>query len=107
MLKLNKYLREIGIDENSYPFNEKERQSDCRYKEDEDGFVPAEFWNLDTTFAMYIYSHLCYFRDNCNYGHPGNLSEEQWNNILGKSTGWKVGNTSIKKIICSDGEITL
>ena len=82
MLKLNKYLREIGIDENSYPFNEKERQSDCRYKEDEDGFVSAEFWNLDTTFAMYIYSHLCYFRDNCNYGHPGNLSEEQWNKIL-------------------------
>ena len=84
MLKLNKYLREIGIDENSYPFNEKERQSDCRYKEDKDGFVPAEFWNLDTTFAMYIYSHLCYFRDNYNYGHPGNLSEEQWNNILNK-----------------------
>ena len=39
MLKLNKYLREIGIDENSYPFNEKERQLDCRYKEDEDGFA--------------------------------------------------------------------
>lgn len=34
-------------------------------------------------------------------------TKEQWNNILGKSTGWKVGNTSIKKIICSDGEITL
>lgn len=84
MLKLNKYLREIGIDENFYLFNEKEKQSDYRYKEDEDGFVPAECWNLDTTFAMYIYSHLCYFRDNCNYGHPGNLSEEQWNNILNK-----------------------
>lgn len=84
MLKLNKYLRELGINENFYLFNEKEKQSDCRYKEDEDGFVPAECWNLDTTFAMYIYSHLCYFRDNCNYGHPGNLSEEQWNNILNK-----------------------
>lgn len=84
MLKLNKYLRELGIDENFYLFNEKEKQSDYRYKEDEDGFVPAECWNLDTTFAMYIYSHLCYFRDNCNYGHPGNLSEEQWDNILNK-----------------------
>lgn len=84
MLKLNKYLRELGIDENFYLFNEKEKQLDYRYKEDEDGFVPAECWNLDTTFAMYIYSHLCYFRDNCNYGHPGNLSEEQWNNILNK-----------------------
>ena len=84
MLKLNKYLRELGIDENFYLFNEKEKQSDYRYKEDEDGFVPAECWNLDTTFTMYIYSHLCYFRDNCNYGHPGNLSEKQWNNILNK-----------------------
>ena len=84
MLKLNKYLRELGIDENFYLFDEKMKQLDCRYKEDENGFVPAECWNLDTTFAMYIYSHLCYFRDNCNYGHPGNLSEEQWNNILNK-----------------------
>lgn len=84
MLKLNKYLRELGIDENFYLFDEKMKQLDCRYKEDKNGFVPAECWNLDTTFAMYIYSHLCYFRDNCNYGHPGNLSEEQWNNILNK-----------------------
>ena len=84
MLKLNKYLRELGIDENFYLFDEKMKQLDCRYKEGENGFVPAECWNLDTTFAMYIYSHLCYFRDNCNYGHPGNLSEEQWNNILNK-----------------------
>lgn len=84
MLKLNKYLRELGIDENFYLFDEKMKQLDCRYKEDENGFVPAECWNLDTTFAMYIYSHLCYFRDNCNYGYPGNLSEEQWNNILNK-----------------------
>ena len=84
MLKLNKYLRELGIDENFYLFDEKMKQLDCRYKEDENGFVPAECWNLDTTFAMYIYSHLCYFRDNCNYVHPGNLSEEQWNNILNK-----------------------
>ena len=84
MLKLNKYLRELGIDENFYLFDEKMKQLDCRYKEDENGFVPAECWDLDTTFAMYIYSHLCYFRDNCNYGHPGNLSEEQWNNILNK-----------------------
>ena len=84
MLKLNKYLRELGIDENFYLFDEKMKQLDCRYKEDENGFVPAECWNLDTTFAMYIYSHLCYFRDNCNYEHPGNLSKEQWNNILNK-----------------------
>ena len=32
---------------------------------------------------------------------------DEWNNTLGKTSSWKNGNTSIKKIICSDGEITL
>ena len=81
MLQLNKYLRELGIDENYWLFRDKQL-NDNRYKPDEDGFIPAEFWNLDSTLAMYIYSHLCYFRDNCNVGHPGNMSEEKWNKIL-------------------------
>lgn len=81
MLQLNKYLKELGIDENYWLFRDKQL-NDNRYKPDEDGFIPAEFWNLDSTFAMYIYSHLCYFRDNCNVGHPGNMSEEKWNKIL-------------------------
>ena len=81
MLQLNKYLKELGIDENYWLFRNKQL-NDNRYKPDEDGFIPAEFWNLDSTLAMYIYSHLCYFRDNCNVGHPGNMSEEKWNKIL-------------------------
>lgn len=81
MLQLNKYLKELGIDENYWLFRDKQL-NDNRYKPDEDGFIPAEFWNLDSTLAMYIYSHLCYFRDNCNIGHPGNMSEEKWNKIL-------------------------
>lgn len=81
MLQLNKYLKELGIDENYWLFRDKQL-NDNRYKPDEDGFIPAEFWNLDSTLAMYIYSHLCYFRDNCNVGHPGNISEEKWNKIL-------------------------
>ena len=32
---------------------------------------------------------------------------DEWNNTLGKTSSWKNGNTSIKKIICSDGGITL
>ena len=32
---------------------------------------------------------------------------DEWNGTLGKTSSWKNGNTSIKKIICSDGEITL
>lgn len=81
MLQLNKYLKELGIDENYWLFRDKQL-NDNRYKPDEDGFILAEFWNLDSTLAMYIYSHLCYFRDNCNVGHPGNMSEEKWNKIL-------------------------
>ena len=81
MLQLNKYLKELGIDENYWLFRDKQL-NDNRYKPDEDGFIRAEFWNLDSTLAMYIYSHLCYFRDNCNVGHPGNMSEEKWNKIL-------------------------
>lgn len=81
MLQLNKYLKELGIDENYWLFRDKQL-NDNRYKPDEDGFIPAEFWNLDSTLAMYVYSHLCYFRDNCNVGHPGNMSEEKWNKIL-------------------------
>lgn len=81
MLQLNKYLKELGIDENYWLFRDKQL-NDNRYKPNEDGFIPAEFWNLDSTLAMYIYSHLCYFRDNCNVGHPGNMSEEKWNKIL-------------------------
>ena len=81
MLQLNKYLKELGIDENYWLFRDKQL-NDNRYKPDEDGFIPAEFWNLDSTLTMYIYSHLCYFRDNCNVGHPGNMSEDKWNKIL-------------------------
>ena len=81
MLKPNKYLREIGIDENFWLFKDA-KSGDNRYKPDEDGFVNAEFWNLDSTFAMYIYSHLCYFKEHCNVGHPGNMTWKQWNKCL-------------------------
>ena len=33
--------------------------------------------------------------------------KEEWNNIVTKSNLWKNGNSSITKIICSDGEINL
>ena len=32
---------------------------------------------------------------------------DEWNNTLGKTSSWKSGNTSITKVICSDGEINL
>ena len=81
MLQLNKYLRELGIDENYWLFKD---EKDGRYKPDEDGFVNAETFNLDATLSMVIYSYLCYFRDNCLVGHPGSMTFEKWKEIIDK-----------------------
>lgn len=81
MLQLNKYLRELGIDENYWLFKDEE---DGRYKPDEDGFINAETFNLDATLSMVIYSYLCYFRDNCLVGHPGSMTFEKWKEIIDK-----------------------
>lgn len=79
MLQLNKYLREVGIDENYWLFKS---QNDTRYKPDEEGFIAAEYWNLDATLAMIIYSSLRYFKDHCNYGYPECMTQEQWDKCL-------------------------
>lgn len=81
MLQLNKYLRELGIDENYWLFKEK---NDKRYQPDEDGFINAETFNLDATLSMIIYSYLCYFRDNCLVGSPANITFEKWKEIINK-----------------------
>ena len=81
MLQLNKYLRELGIDENYWLFKDEE---DGRYKPDEDGFINAETFNLDATLSMIIYSYLCYFRDNCLVGYPGSMTFEKWKEIIDK-----------------------
>jgi len=109
MLYLNKYLKELGIDENYWLFDKKTIERDNRYKPDEDGFINAEFFNLDMTFNMYIYSHLCYFRDNCLNGHPGSMTFEQWKSIIDKmiegfklqiitDNDWKISKNKQKKI---------
>lgn len=59
---------------------------DRRYKYDEDGFVPAETWNLDYTLACIIYSYLCYFRDHESMiSTPGKFNTvEEWQDVLNK-----------------------
>lgn len=79
MIKLNKYLKEIGIDENNWLFCE---HDDPRYQEDEEGFKHAEFFDLDYSLSLYIYSHLCYFKEYCLVGHPANMTFEKWQEIL-------------------------
>lgn len=82
MLKYNKYLKELGIKENDFPFAKVE--GDPRYSEDEDGFRDCEFFNMDATLAMIIYSHLCYFKEHCLYGSPGYMEPEKWAAIIDK-----------------------
>ena len=91
-MKLNKYLREIGVDESRESFDEKIKEYDSRYLPDDEGFVHADFFSLDSTFSLYIYSHLCYFKEHCaKFAVPGSLAEgnfeeglKKWNSILDK-----------------------
>ena len=82
VLKPNKYLKEIGIDENYWLFN-KNNQNDLRYVPDKEGFVDAEHFSLDTTLSLYIYSQLCYFKEYCiKYTTPVELTHEKWVEIV-------------------------
>ena len=82
ILKPNRYLKELGIDENYWLFN-KSNQDDSRYIPDEEGFVDAEHFNLDTSLSLYIYSQLCYFRDYLmTCGTPCGLTHEKWEEIV-------------------------
>ena len=84
MIQLNKYLKEIGIDEHYWLFEKNNINNDKRYQPDQDGFINAETFNLDTVLSMHIYSYLCYFRDNCLVGHPASLEFEEWKEIINK-----------------------
>lgn len=109
MIELNKYLRELGIDEHYWLFDKERRKTDNRYIPDEEGFVNAETFNLDVSLSMHIYSQLCYFRDNCLNGHPGYMTFEEWKNIIDKmieafrlqiitDNEWNISKNKQKKI---------
>ena len=82
MVKFNKYLKELGLNEDDYPFNRVE--GDSYYVEDEEGFKKSEFFSLDYSLSLYIYSQLCYFREYCLYGYPNGFTEEKWKDTLDK-----------------------
>lgn len=84
MIQLNKYLKEIGIDENYWLFDKEMKKIDPRYMPDKEGFVNAETFSLDVSLSMYIYSQLCYFRDNCLNGYPSSMTFEEWKATLDK-----------------------
>lgn len=84
-MKLNKYLKDLGLDWCDLPGNydgklhncsinkiEKSPAADPRNKEDEEGFCKYEFFSLDYSMALYIYPRLCKFRDEyAKFGTPG------------------------------------
>lgn len=82
-IKINKYLRDIGINEENY-WILNEKSGDPRYEEDEDGFIEAETWELNTTLAMMNYSYLCYFREHCLHSYPIGLTFEKWQEYIDK-----------------------
>lgn len=82
ILKPNRFLKEIGINEDYWLFNE-ENKDDLRYVPDEEGFVDAEHFSLDTSLSLYIYSQLCYFRKYpIECGTPIGLTHEKWIEIV-------------------------
>ena len=80
MLNLNKYVRELGYNEESFPFKKENKD----YYVNKDGFINAEFYDLSHTFALTIYSHLCYFKEYTQkFGYPAQAgSMEKWLEIL-------------------------
>ncbi len=47
------------------------------------GWDDSDTWNLDLTIAKFTLPRLIRFKE-LNTGHPDNLTEQEWNNILDK-----------------------
>lgn len=92
MIKINKYLEELGLTQEDLPgyynaeVDNNKGLKPCNDPRNKDipeyGFSSYEFFNLDHTFDLLIYPRLCYFREYCNFGCPGGMSQEQWDKIL-------------------------
>lgn len=69
-----------------YGFAHELNSSDKRIKKyakqrREHGFDDTETWNLDASILKFILPRLKRFKEVTN-GHPGNLTEQQWNDVL-------------------------
>lgn len=95
-MKLNKYLKELGLTQmdmpNYYNKNLAEKKkykdkpgADFRNKENKEGFSTYEFFNLDRTLDLFVYSKLCYYREHiAELCTPGHLVPYSFNNNLTK-----------------------
>lgn len=82
-MKYTHYYKELGLEPTSFPFEGYEDICDRNIPNDE-GFTGIEFFSLDFSLAIYIYGRLRYFQDNCLYGHPNDMTEKQWKDVLNK-----------------------
>lgn len=82
-MKFNHYYKELGLKETDFPFEKSEDICD-RNVENEEGFSEIEFFSLDYSLALYIYSRLRYFQDNCLVGCPMGMEFNKWEKIIQK-----------------------
>lgn len=94
MLVYNKYLKELGVRENDFPFDVNEKD-DPRYGLDKvAGVVDAQTFSLDYTIVMELYTYLRFYQDNCLCGVPtGFIDEEKEDKGMSE---WKA---TIQKIV--------
>lgn len=82
MIKLNRYLKELGIDKNDFFINPGDTK-DVRYIPDEDTGIPESYtWAMDGALARIIYTYLRTFKDTKRCAYPANLTPEKWESIL-------------------------
>lgn len=79
MIKLNRYLRDLGIDEKNFYFS----RDDKRYIPDEDTGIPdSHLWDMSGALAMIIYTYLMRYKEYKRMGYPAFTTEDKWESIL-------------------------
>lgn len=81
MIKLNKYLKELGIDEKNYYIRTDYKNP--KYIPNDDTEIPESYtYSMDGALAMIIYTYLRKYKDTKRFAYPGNLTSEKWESIL-------------------------
>lgn len=81
MLTRNKYLRELGVKRNDWPFG-RDKRDPRNIPDDDTGICEADTYNMDVPLAMIIYTYLKKFKDTARGSYPACLTEEKWEEIL-------------------------
>lgn len=77
---VNKYLKELGVKEEDYPFEK--LNTDNRYIPDDSFLSDSDTWDLRTGLEMVIYTYLRKFKDTKRISYPARMTEDKWEEIL-------------------------